>query len=383
MIQIDRYTDPRAAPLVYLDQNEQYLPSDIQGFLNNTTPQVNSTRLSGVPFPLTLSNLNQVNTLGNCTSFANCQVYLTSNVDATTYPSWFNGTLPNSNGTTVGATSTAVIVNDHGEGTVDAYYMFFYNFNYGLTVLGQLFGNHVGDWEHVMIRFVNSTPSTMFYSAHDAGNTYTFSTLSKLGNRPIVYSAIGSHANYAFPGTHTRNIGPLMINDYSSAGPLWDPIGNAYYYTYQPSTGPSTGYDRASTGSITAINNAPSAWLDFLGNWGDRGLSVNDTRQVTVAGQTLWGGGPTGPRDKVLQRNGTCPNPTCTTETVLPTASGSSIPATVSRTMMSVGSVGAATSGVVQGSSTGVRSGTSTAGVARVRETGMAVLGMGLVAALL
>lgn len=60
-----------------------------------------------------------------------------------------------------------VIVNDHGAGVVDAFYMYFYAFNLGNTVSGQTLGNHVGDWEHTMIRFRNGTPTAMWFSQHD------------------------------------------------------------------------------------------------------------------------------------------------------------------------------------------------------------------------
>lgn len=60
-----------------------------------------------------------------------------------------------------------VIVNDHGAGVVDAFYMYFYAFNLGNTVFGQTLGNHVGDWEHTMIRFRDGTPTAMWFSQHD------------------------------------------------------------------------------------------------------------------------------------------------------------------------------------------------------------------------
>jgi hypothetical protein len=63
-------------------------------------------------------------------------VYLTSKDDVTKNPQWILGTKPDANGKTNGAVTAAVIVNDKGNGEVDAFYMYFYAYNYGGTVLG-------------------------------------------------------------------------------------------------------------------------------------------------------------------------------------------------------------------------------------------------------
>ena len=65
------------------------------------------------------------------------------------------------------------------------------------SVLGLRYGNHVGDWEHSMVRFVNGVPDTVFFSAHTGGFAYKYSALEKDGDRPIGYIATGTHANYA------------------------------------------------------------------------------------------------------------------------------------------------------------------------------------------
>jgi hypothetical protein len=50
---------------------------------------------------------------------------------------------------------------------VDAFYMYFYAFNLGNMVLGQILGNHVGDWEHTMVRFQDEKPVSVWFSQHD------------------------------------------------------------------------------------------------------------------------------------------------------------------------------------------------------------------------
>ncbi|KAE9378257.1 hypothetical protein N431DRAFT_541778 [Stipitochalara longipes BDJ] len=361
------------APLVYLDQNEIYLPSDIQAQLNNTYPALNFTALpkADVPSPLLLSDLEQLNILGNCgEDFDACPIYLTSKIDAATYPPWFNGTLPDPvTGETAGVTSCAIIVNDHGNGLVDAYYMYFYAFNLGDNIYGQLLGNHVGDWEHSMVRFQNGTPISVWLSQHEYGQAFTYKALSKKGVRPIIYSANGGHPNYAVPGLHSRNVSIIVVNDTTSAGPLWDPTLSAYFYTYTPSS--------TENGTFVASNSStPVGWLHFEGRWGDEQYLDSDPRQVNFLNASIawkWETGPTGPLDKDLNRTDVCPSASgtpCVTLSVLPATSGSSIPVTVTRTTSTQGSVPTGTGGGKSISSTAGSTGTSTGAA---KPTGAAV----------
>lgn len=127
-----------AAPLVWLHSTETYFPSDIASQLDHTQPEVNFAVVNGYPTPLTLNNLDALNSEGGKS------IYLTSKDDVTTNPSWLNGAKPDGSGKTNGATSLAVIVNDRGNGRVDAFYMYFYAYNWGGRVLGQDVGDHVG-----------------------------------------------------------------------------------------------------------------------------------------------------------------------------------------------------------------------------------------------
>ena len=65
------------------------------------------------------------------------------------------------------------------------------------SVLGLRYGNHVGDWEHTMVRFINGVPDVVYYSEHASGTAFKYSVVEKIGVRPVSYTAIGTHANYA------------------------------------------------------------------------------------------------------------------------------------------------------------------------------------------
>ncbi|KAF2643474.1 hypothetical protein P280DRAFT_467495 [Massarina eburnea CBS 473.64] len=284
------------APVVYLHGQDPYLPSDFQTHLLHTTARVNYNVVEA-PSPLDLNNLDALG----------IDVYLTSNDDITTNPGWIKGIKPDGNGKTDNGVTSAVIVNDKGNGNVDAFYMHFYSYNWGGLVLGMKdlnFGNHVGDWEHLMIRFSNGIPQYVWYSQHANGQAFKYSILEKHtdGLRPIAYSGNGSHALYAIGGTHDHTIPNFnlpggFLEDHTERGVLWDPLQSSYYYKYDGNSNSFSTYDEAT----------PTGYLRFEGRWGDQEYPTSDKRQVKIFGQAKFASGPTGPRDKQLNRNNVCP----------------------------------------------------------------------------
>lgn len=316
------------APLVWLHVNESYMPSDMLAQVSNTTPKnENYEIISNVPKPLTLENLSDLNNFIAATNGTNgSSVFLTSNDDITTNPEWLNGSMPNPQTlATNGATSCAIIINDKGYGVVDAFYMYFYAYNQGNTVtvgypplgFSREIGDHVGDWEHSMIRFTNGKPSALWYSQHEFGASYTYDAVIQGGEvegvRPYVYSAIGSHANYAVAGSHDHTIPDLpgsmgFLNDYTSRGFLWDPTLSAYFYNYNASTNSFSSLPVTGTGKPMGQEMSPVGAMDFKGQWGDLRYPDSDPRQEKTIGMFYkYDTGPTGPQDKQLQRTDLCP----------------------------------------------------------------------------
>jgi hypothetical protein len=288
------------APIVYLDTGEAYFPSDIGSQLANTQPEVNYSVISNAPNPLTLDNVDALNGFGSGGS----DVYLTTTVDVTKAPEpkWLEGVVPDSSGKTNSAITAAIIVNDHGSGAVDAFYMYFYAYNQGNTVLGQELGDHIGDWEHNMIRFKDGVPQHVWYSQHSFGEAFTYRATEKVGKRPVSYSAKGSHANYAIPGKHDHTIPGLnlpdgLIVDHTSKGISWDPTLSSYFYNFH-----------ASDSSFESINNSPVAAMNYKGRWGDDQYPDNDKRQKDFFSFKKYVAGPTGPGDKQLNRTKVCPD---------------------------------------------------------------------------
>ncbi|KAL1890038.1 Vacuolar protein sorting-associated protein 62 [Sporothrix stenoceras] len=244
-----------------------------------------------------------------------------------------------------------LVMVDKGSGILDAFWFFFYSYNLGQTVLKVRYGNHIGDWEHCMIRFENGVPRALFLSEHAGGQAYAWNALEKYNNassttgiqRPVIYSAVGSHAMYALPGTHPYVLPFKMLRDETDKGPLWDPALNnlAYHYDYvldreqggagehDPENendgvgedGDGDSHKDISPGgpyipptSLTPASSnpdAPTSWFHFRGLWGDDLYALGDPRQWRLFGQYHYTEGPAGPKFKNLGREKVCQTERC------------------------------------------------------------------------
>ncbi|RKF60310.1 putative vacuolar protein sorting-associated protein TDA6 [Erysiphe neolycopersici] len=285
------------APLVFLDKDERYFPSDIATHIEKTTPYIETKPLEPKPkFSMdNLDSLNQFNTDKG-------RLFLTSIEGVETKPAYLLGVQPDASGKTVGATSCVVIVSDHGDGTVDAFYMHFYSFDKGNTVLGREYGDHVGDWEHVMVRFKNGLPEALWLSQHATGQAFTYKAMKKQGDRPIVFSARGTHALFSTGGNHDHTIPNFnlrfgLVVDHTSEGKLWDPIQSAFFYTFNPTSN-----------TIESVDESPLSIMKFNGRWGDARYPKGVHGQKKFFGNRKYVDGPSGPLDKNLNRKNVCPD---------------------------------------------------------------------------
>jgi hypothetical protein len=216
-----------------------------------------------------------------------------------------------------------LVLVDKGAGIVDAFWFFFYSYNLGQTVLNIRFGNHVGDWEHCMVRFQHGTPRAMFLSEHAGGKAYLWKALEKRAQkdgkpaRPVIYSAVGSHAMYASPGMHPYVLPFKMLKDITDKGPLWDPSLNnyAYWYDYEVNRDEernSTVREQTSLTPAASNPDLPTSWFHFEGPWGDDIYPLSDRRQWRLFGEYHYITGPLGPKAKFLERRKVCQTEKCT-----------------------------------------------------------------------
>ena len=191
MHEIPRYVLDHA-PLVHLYSGEQFWPSDIAEHLTHVTPNLNYTPIQAKSINPNLTNLDRLNEYSS-----GRYVYLKSDDNVEERPDWLeskknipsheDGRDPKKHGKDYrpgrsDAPAILIVVNK-GRGVVDAFWFYFYSYNLGNVVLNVRFGNHVGDWEHSLVRFQNGKPKVVFFSEHNFGSAYSYSAVEKIGQR--------------------------------------------------------------------------------------------------------------------------------------------------------------------------------------------------------
>jgi hypothetical protein len=278
-VQIGEVTEWHAkeyAPRVYLSALEKYFPAAVEPFLANTHEETHEGRVHLVT--------NQALGCDSCTD-----------------PAVLDGNNPSDG--SVPVYTFIVPKPSAGENVTDIAYFFWSPYNNGKRIcigayidgLGCIggystFGNHVGDWEHITVRFVNGLPNKVYMSQHGWGEEFVWghSEVQMLGNHPVVYSALGSHATYPAAGRYNyRDLpnGDALI-DYADAGVTWDTWNNLVIIPWQP------------VGSFTG----DLEWLNFSGSWGNPKAGCGLVQDVS--GECVLNGGPGGP----MFKNATRPN---------------------------------------------------------------------------
>ncbi|KAK6004290.1 hypothetical protein QM012_009140 [Aureobasidium pullulans] len=284
------------APYTYLQSGESWFPSDVATHVKHMSVEYNYKNVS------TSVSLKTLDTFNSST-------FLTSYDNVETNPAWLTSTYgkPNAKGYSA---APATIIAVEKNGFVDVFYFYFYSYNHGSLVLGSRVDNHVGDWEHSMIRFSTAgVPQDVYYSAHSGGSAYTYAAVQKVGVRPVVYSAAGSHANYATAGT--QQIYPIVgniVTDTTDAGFYWDVSQNHRGYYYDNSSGILTNAGGADIGGTEQATETVD-WLYWGGMWGDEQYPDSDKRQSCALGiddLCHYQSGPTGPLTKNLGRTAVC-----------------------------------------------------------------------------
>lgn len=231
-----------------------------------------------------------------------------------------------------------------GESVVvhDLIYFFFFPYNRGKEVLGTIYGNHVGDWEHVSVRLTPQwdesngwllKPAQIYLSAHDFGRNYGWDQIttevgyelflpvvlrqasaspsagvaqsvqialdslsSPLATHPIVYAAWGAHGLWRDPGQHIYAHTPVgTLSDWTGAGTAWDTWLNLIAFDYDTESGlaGSTWPVWMSQDYLNQFNGDSDPASGPIYRWGNYEWDCN-----IITGDCRLENGPTGPVDK-------------------------------------------------------------------------------------
>jgi hypothetical protein len=163
---------------------------------------------------------------------------------------------------------------------------------------------HEGDWEEVSVALdAGDRPLSIASSQHDLGVVRGWKRAqTKSGTHPVVYVALGSHANYLSAGFHGVAGIPHVITPRFSGIPLPEPDFTSSQTSYGP-----TGSAPNALG-VLDVSDGTAPWLSFGGPWGDGSYVLLRTGAKSTAYTHLGvGNSPPGPafhaiwRDPLLQ----------------------------------------------------------------------------------
>jgi len=123
----------------------------------------------------------------------------------------------------------------------------------------EIWQDHEADWEAVTVLLdATGKPLLVGTSRHCGGARRDWARVSKRGGRPLVYVALGSHANYFAPGP-----APL-------ARRCWPPVALAVLEAYGAVLADHVGIGKTiSRAAVLPITATTPAWMSFAGAWGE------------------------------------------------------------------------------------------------------------------
>jgi hypothetical protein len=180
-------------------------------------------------------------------------------------------------------------IDTYNEGIILQYWFFYY---YNDRSMYDGLGSHEGDWEMIQIEINRSTgqPVAVTASQHKGGEYCDWSHVQRTAdNHPIIYPALGSHADYFSSGTHIGDagaIGDIAGGDGESVIPTVEDLGSDPSWLSWPGQwGGSMGGPLLQESSPTGPAFHGSQWSDPL-SWQSNvsGCTEQQTYQTTEQG---------------------------------------------------------------------------------------------------
>ena len=282
----------RFAPVVRFHVNEQYLPINVDWFL----PRVRMRFDVNLGFDKQLLDKGQVDSASLISQETNNQI---SGLSAEPTNFFLEQTDisggdkldPYRVGTRIGPGESGWACYAHVKpvstgvhyGLYDIQYIFFYAYN-GDLLTGSADSAHEADVEHITVRIekdINTVHQIYFAAHNNEGKWYSPRATDSSPDgysitgdgRPIVYSALGSHASYPSAGVKDRGI--LLPADKTGEGGLeWDCLPNVI--NLGEKSYPRQGME----------------WIQYSGRWGEIGAVGYTSGPYGPAYQDWWNSDP-------------------------------------------------------------------------------------------
>jgi hypothetical protein len=198
----------RFAPVLRLDAQELFVPIDRAAYVADTILDERTGKLGSLlddrPTTMTLPDAE-----GDCKLVANPRCFYFLDVRGLepprSKPAAYAALQQQAiaNGATDRVYFHVTRYDDTGDYAVQ--YWFLYFLNYRLNT-------HESDWEQITLHLdPDQQPLEAFYSSHASGQKRAWAAIQKVGEHPVVFVALGSHANYFTKGSHTVTLDCTVV----------------------------------------------------------------------------------------------------------------------------------------------------------------------------
>jgi hypothetical protein len=179
-----------------------------------------------------------------------------------------------------------------GHVVLQYWYFYYHNvYSYFFPPNDVVWQSHEGDWEVVnVVLSADEEPLFVGYSQHCLGETRSWATTPRWdGTHPVVYVALGSHANDFSAGEHVFDVRciPVQALGVLAAMGLGIPVDRT---AAGDAAGPPRSPGRVSP--VRKIDDGHPPWMEFEGFWGELQYF-----HAAPFGTFLFGTSPPGPAD--------------------------------------------------------------------------------------
>ena len=236
----------RHAPLLVLHRYEPFSPTSVEGFIADSDLLVQAPDGSWQPSPLPLGRSGAASRLDQraCRAIDGpAAIGCYASAEAAR-----------------GSTPTVYGAVFRTRERIALQYWLFYPANvFSPTVpTGLFWQSHEGDWEAVSVLLDRrERPLVIGLSEHCGGARRTWERAPRRGPHPLVYVALGSHANYFGPGAKALD------------RRCWPTEAVAVFNAYKVPLLDHAGGGRSVLPHVVNVGSAAPAWMAFAGTWGD------------------------------------------------------------------------------------------------------------------